>query len=202
MNIETIIFIFFKWCALISALMVVIAANPIHSVLFLIMVFCNISALLLLIQVEFLAMVLLVVYVGAIAVLFLFVVMMLNIRLQEPREDFLYYLPIAAIVATLFMIQCAILLYGNLSSVELFNIAKQPEDWAALVEAQLDISSLGEIIYNHFFLHFEIAGIILLVAMIGSIHLTLSKQFNVKKQFIYKQLSRGSLISNTINNQK
>lgn len=201
MNIETIIFFFFKWCTLISGVMVVTAANPVHSVLFLIMVFCNVSALLLLIQVEFLAMVLLVVYVGAIAVLFLFVVMMLNIRLQEPREDFLYYLPVAAIVATLFMVQCAILLYGNLSSVELFVLDRQ-QNWTALLDSQFDISSLGEIVYNHFSLHFEIAGIILLVAMIGSIHLTLNKQFDVKRQFIYKQLSRHSTVPNIVTSNK
>lgn len=177
---------------LISAILVIGAKNPVHSVLFLILVFCNAAGLLILLEVEFLAMIFLIVYVGAIAVLFLFVVMMLNIKLIELSENLLLYLPIGAILALLFLFEIFILIDTDL--IPLFNLnfgdTLNYIQWSSEITSMTNIAKLGMLIYTHYFLLFIIASFILFVAMIGAIMLTLYRHTNVKRQLIYKQLSR------------
>ena len=167
-----------------SSLLVIISKNPIHSVLFLILVFFNTSILFLFSNAEFLAMVVLIVYIGAVAVLFLFVIMMLDINITKLRQTFLNYLPIGLFV-------------GFIILLELFYVVSQSRlDFAQTSFIDNNISSqildntkiIGNILYTDYFLLFQISGIILLVAMIGAIFLTIRKREGIKKQNIYKQI--------------
>ena len=167
-----------------SSLLVIISKNPIHSVLFLILVFFNTSILFLFSNAEFLAMVILIVYIGAVAVLFLFVIMMLDINITKLRQTFLNYLPIGLFV-------------GFIILLELFYVVSQSKlNFAQTSSIDNNISSqildntriIGNILYTDYFLLFQISGIILLVAMIGAIFLTIRKREGIKKQNIYKQI--------------
>ena len=169
---------------IISSLLVIISKNPIHSVLFLILVFFNTSILFLFSNAEFLAMVILIVYIGAVAVLFLFVIMMLDINITKLRQTFLNYLPIGLFV-------------GFIILLELFYVVSQSKlNFAQTSSIDNNISSqildntkiIGNILYTDYFLLFQISGIILLVAMIGAIFLTIRKREGIKKQNIYKQI--------------
>lgn len=210
-----ILFDLFASIALISAIMVILSRNPIHSVIFLILVFCNATGLLILLRTEFLAMMFLIVYVGAIAVLFLFVVMMLSIKVHEVNENLWRYLPIGGIISVslIFLINLALVLDSDFSSIlnwgskaglidSLGSSASDPEDiffrdqrsWSALVDPIIttNIESLGYLLYTYYFYHFLIASLILLVAMIGAIVLTLCKRRNAsKKQVIFQQVGRN-----------
>ena len=167
-----------------SSLLVIISKNPIHSVLFLILVFFNTSILFLFSNAEFLAMVVLIVYIGAVAVLFLFVIMMLDINITKLRQTFLNYLPIGLFV-------------GFIILLELFYVASQSKlNFVQTSYIDNNISDqildntkiIGNILYTDYFLLFQISGIILLVAMIGAIFLTIRKREGIKKQNIYKQI--------------
>jgi NADH-quinone oxidoreductase subunit J len=192
---EQILFYLFAFIAVISAIMVISAANPVHSVFFLILVFVNTAAILLMLQVEFIAMILLVVYVGAIAVLFLFVVMMLNIRLVELHENVIRYLPIGGLIGIIFFLEIFIII--RKSDIILGNNASilvGPVNWAENLHTLTNIESLGNLIYTHYYLYFLIAGLILLVAMVGAIVLTLQKSsFESIKQNVHDQVSRLSI---------
>lgn len=193
-EIEYVVSFFFEFFAVISALMIVVSVNPIHSIFFLILVFCNISGLLVLLQVEFLALVFLVVYVGAIAVLFLFVVMMLNIRLQTLNEKFLSYFPISWFITIVFISEVSALIYAGFSSHKLLN-KSDLLNWLVLVNSKSNVNVIGEVIYNYAFHFFELASFILLVAMIGSILLTLRYKSEIKRQIVYRQLSRDQKLN-------
>lgn len=188
----TNLFYFFSFLMLLSSIMVIGAKNPIHSVLFLILVFCNATGLLILLEVEFLAMIFLVVYVGAIAVLFLFVVMMLNIKIIELSENLFLYLPVGAFVAMIFLFEIFLVIDTDLMPVftkttgDLINYI----DWTNKVTYTSNIAQLGNIMYTYYFYLFLVASMILLVAMIGAIMLTLHRNTQVKRQEIYKQISR------------
>lgn len=188
----TNLFFFFSFLMLASSVMVIGAKNPIHSVLFLILVFCNATGLLILLEVEFLAMIFLVVYVGAIAVLFLFVVMMLNIKIIELSENLFLYLPIGAFVAMIFLFEIFLVIDTDLIPVfsktfgDLINFV----DWTSKVNYTSNIAQLGNMMYTYYFYLFLVASLILLVAMIGAIMLTLHRNKQVKRQEIYKQISR------------
>ena len=188
----TNLFYFFSFLMLLSSIMVIGAKNPIHSVLFLILVFCNATGLLILLEVEFLAMIFLVVYVGAIAVLFLFVVMMLNIKVVELSENLFLYLPIGAFVAMIFLFEIFLVIDTDLMPVftkttgDVINYI----DWTNKVSYTSNIAQLGNIMYTYYFYLFLVASLILLVAMIGAIMLTLHRNTQVKRQEIYKQISR------------
>lgn len=188
----TNLFFFFSFLMLASSVMVIGAKNPIHSVLFLILVFCNATGLLILLEVEFLAMIFLVVYVGAIAVLFLFVVMMLNIKIIELSENLFLYLPIGAFVAMIFLFEIFLVIDTDLipvfskTSGDLINFV----DWTSKVNYTSNIAQLGNMMYTYYFYLFLVASLILLVAMIGAIMLTLHRNKQVKRQEIYKQISR------------
>ena len=189
MILYSLTFYLFSSVAVLSALMVISAKNPVHSVLFLILSFVNASGLFVLLGAEFLAMILVVVYVGAVAVLFLFVVMMLDINYIKLREGFLQYLPFGALLGIVLVIELGILFLTDISSN--INSSKMP-----LEPRIYDIENtkmIGEILYTKYFYLFQICGIILLVAMIGSITLTLRDKGGVKRQNIDNQNSVDAL---------
>lgn len=190
MSIDFILFLFFSTFALLSSIMVISLKNAVHSVLFLILVFCNTASLLLLLGAEFLAFMLLIVYVGAIAVLFLFVVMMLNIKSSPFRFNFFSIFPLGLIVSIIFLIQVI-----NVSEhLNMFNLAQNNLIWISwfLEENNLtNIEAVGYVLYTQYSLLFLLAGMVLLVAMIGVIVLTLHQRTDVKKQKIELQLTRN-----------
>lgn len=188
---EQILFYIFSSLAVVSALMVIRAENPVHSVLFLVLVFFNSAGLLLLLEVEFLAMLFIVVYVGAIAVLFLFVVMMLNVKMAKHSNDLLRYLPVGGLVIFVFLMEIFLLVEGDLvSPLSTLESGVQITQWFSLVDRVTNIEIIGQIMYTYYFFFFLAASIILLVAMIGAIVLTLQVQYNVKRQQIFQQVSR------------
>ena len=183
MVLYSLTFYLFSSVAVLSALMVISAKNPVHSVLFLILSFVNASGLFVLLGAEFLAMILVVVYVGAVAVLFLFVVMMLDINFVKLREGFLQYLPFGALLGIVLVIELGILFLTDRSS----NIYNNQTPLQPIVNEVENTKMIGQILYTEYFYLFQICGIILLFAMIGSITLTLRDKGGVKRQNIDSQ---------------
>ena len=183
MYLYSITFYVFSLVAVLSALMVISARNPVHSVLFLILSFVNASGLFVLLGAEFLAMILVVVYVGAVAVLFLFVVMMLDINFVKLREGFLQYLPFGALLGIVLMIELGILfLTKSFSENSLSKFVELP-----IMNEVENTKLIGQVLYTNYFYLFQISGLILLVAMVGSITLTLRDRGQVKRQDISQQ---------------
>ena len=183
MIIYTLSFYLFSGVVVLSALMVISSKNPVHSVLFLILSFVNAAGLFVLLGAEFLAMILVVVYVGAVAVLFLFVVMMLDINFVKLREGFLQYLPFGSILGIVLIIELGILfLSKNFSEMSLVEYSLAPQ-----ITSTENTKLLGSVLYTKYFYLFQLSGLILLVAMIGSITLTLRKKGKSKKQIISNQ---------------
>jgi NADH-quinone oxidoreductase subunit J len=171
--------------AIVSAIGVIAARNPVHSVLFLILTFFNAAGLFVLLGAEFLAMLLVVVYVGAVAVLFLFVVMMLDVDFVELRQGFLSYLPAGLIVAAL--------LFGELFLVANASMGAGGAPIALAPNAPGEVTNaeaIGRVLYTDYLLLFQMAGLVLLVAMIGAIVLTLRHRPGVKRQDIAAQVGR------------
>jgi NADH-quinone oxidoreductase subunit J len=192
MYLEQILFYLFSAIAILSGLMVIRAENPVHSVLFLILTFFNVSGLLLLLKVEFLAMVFLVVYVGAIAVLFLFVVMMLNIKLGRDNNDLLKYLPIGAIVGFIFLMEIFLITRQDYVALATVNFSSTSStQWESMFNSLTNVEVLGQLMYTYYFFFFIVAGFILLVAMIGAIILTMQASANVRRQQVFQQVSRN-----------
>lgn len=190
---EILLFYLFSGLALSASLMVVLSFNPVHSVLFLIIVFCNATGILLLLEVEFLGLVFLVVYVGAIAVLFLFVVMMLNIKLGSEKEAF-KYLPIGVIFGILFVLE--VLLMLNKDLVQLFHFYPAGfsySDWFLMLDSLNNIEVIGQFLYTKHFAVFLVAGLVLIVSMVSAITLTLKTRESLKRQFIHLQVSRNMM---------
>ena len=183
MYLYSITFYVFSLVAVLSALMVISARNPVHSVLFLILSFVNASGLFVLLGAEFLAMILVVVYVGAVAVLFLFVVMMLDINFVKLREGFLQYLPFGALLGIVLIIELGILfLTKSFSENSLSKFVESP-----IMNEVENTKLIGQVLYTNYFYLFQISGLILLVAMVGSITLTLRDRGQVKRQDISQQ---------------
>ena len=183
MYLYSITFYVFSLVAVLSALMVISARNPVHSVLFLILSFVNASGLFVLLGAEFLAMILVVVYVGAVAVLFLFVVMMLDINFVKLREGFLQYLPFGALLGIVLIIELGILfLTRSFSENSLSKFIESP-----VMNDVENTKLIGQVLYTDYFYLFQISGLILLVAMVGSITLTLRDRGQVKRQNISQQ---------------
>ncbi len=168
-----------------SALAVISVRNPVHAVLFLILAFFNAAGLFVLLGAEFLAMLLVVVYVGAVAVLFLFVVMMLDVDFAELRQGFLSYLPAGALVAAALLAELA-LVASAATSADGAPIALAPASQVGVTNAE----SIGRVLYTDYLLVFQLAGLILFVAMIGAIVLTLRHRPGVRKQDITAQVGR------------
>jgi NADH-quinone oxidoreductase subunit J len=187
MVLQALAFYVFAFVVMASAAMVVVSRNPVYSVLFLILAFFNAAALFLLLGAEFIAMILIIVYVGAVAVLFLFVVMMLDINLTELREGFLKYLPVGALIGVVLLAE---ILLG------LGVIGGDPGSLAALNTAGPQVlpventRAIGRVLYTQYFYLFQVAGVVLLVAMIGAIVLTLRARPGVRRQRISEQLYR------------
>lgn len=194
MNIEILLFYIFSSIAIVSSLMLISARNPVHSVLFLVLVFCNAAGLLILLETEFLAMLFLVVYVGAIAVLFLFVVMMLNVRVTELNQSLLRYIPIGGLILIIFLFEIVSVINGDLIPFFSTNLLVFENDffilsqdlntvfWSNQIDPITNVASIGEILYTYYVYCFMVASLILLVAMIGAILLTMRKRTNVRKQ--------------------
>ena len=189
MILPSVMFYLFAVVAVASGVMVVSARNPVHSVLFLILAFFNSAGLFVLLGAEFLAMILVVVYVGAVAVLFLFVVMMLDIDFAELRSGFMLYLPIGALIGLVLLAEL-VLLFGHwviAPGVAGLQAAPMP----AAAPAMSNTRALGDLLYTRYIFAFQTAGMILLVAMIGAIVLTLRHRVGVRRQRIPEQLARS-----------
>ena len=183
MTLQAIFFYLFGGITVASAVMVIAARNPVHSVLFLILSFVNAAGLFVLMGAEFLAMILIVVYVGAVAVLFLFVVMLLDVDFARLRQGFVEYLPAGFLIALVVAIELVYVVSG-LGPSQRAAAAATPEGMVG------NTAALGEVLYTRYFYFFQAAGMILLTAMIGAIVLTLHHKQGVKRQDIGAQVAR------------
>jgi NADH-quinone oxidoreductase subunit J len=186
-GLEAVFFYLFAFMAVAAAFMVISARNPVHSVLYLILTFFNAAALFLLTGAEFLAMILLVVYVGAVAVLFLFVVMMLDVDFAELKQGALQYAPVGAVIGLILLAELVIVVGGYAFSPQLAGTIAHPTPDIA---TRHNTAALGDILYTDYLFHFQIAGMVLLVAMIGAIVLTLRHKPGVKRQSVPAQVAR------------
>jgi NADH-quinone oxidoreductase subunit J len=186
-GLEAVFFYLFAFVAVGAAFMVISARNPVHSVLYLILTFVNAAGLFMLAGAEFLAMILLVVYVGAVAVLFLFVVMMLDVDFAELKSGALQYAPIGAMVGLILAGELVVVLGGYVFSPKLAGEIAKP---IPALAARSNTAALGDILYTDYIYYFQIAGMVLLVAMIGAIVLTLQHKVGVKRQSIAAQVAR------------
>ncbi|ACI98643.1 NADH-quinone oxidoreductase subunit J [Rhodospirillum centenum] len=180
-------FYVFAAILLAAGVMVVSARNPVHSVLYLIVAFFNAAVLFLLIGAEFIAMILIIVYVGAVAVLFLFVVMMLDISFQEIRRTYRQYVPLGALIGTILMAELALVTvsWAVAPDAAASLAAPTPADTAVN-----NTEALGQVLYTHYVFAFQVSGLILLVAMIGAIVLTLRSRGGLRRQVIAQQIRR------------
>jgi NADH-quinone oxidoreductase subunit J len=187
MTVTAAFFYLFAGVTIASAFMVIAARNPVYSVLFLILAFVNAAGLFMLLGAEFLAMILVIVYVGAVAVLFLFVVMMLDVDFAELRQGFLQYLPVGTVIGVIFLIELVLVV-----GAWVVDPAVLRTPMAAIPPASqlTNTEAIGRVLYTQYFYFFQAAGLVLLVAMIGAIVLTLREQVGVKRQNISRQVAR------------
>ena len=186
---HSIFFYTFSIIAVISAIMVTVSKNTVHSVFFLILDFISISCLFIMIGAEFLGMIMLIVYVGAVAVLFLFVVMMLNVAQQKNQwfasQESSSHIPVGLIISTIIFFELIIVIGGWKYKPDLFDLNNSVNNFSAS-----NTHSLGQVLYTDYIHVFQLSGMILLVAMIGAIVLTFRKRTGVKTQSYVKQISR------------
>jgi NADH-quinone oxidoreductase subunit J len=197
MIIQVIAFYAFAAIAIASGVMVVSSRNPVHSVLFLILAFFSAAGLFVLMGAEFLAMILVVVYVGAVAVLFLFVVMMLDIDFAELRQGFLTYLPIGLVIGLILLVELALVFGAWIVSPLAESAARAPSPPPSSIP---NTHALGLVLYTNYIYLFELAGFVLLVAMVGAIVLTLRHREGVRRQSIDRQMARRAEKSLEIKN--
>ena len=187
MILATIAFYIFAAVAVVAGFLVIASRNPVHSVLFLILAFFNAAGLFVLMGAEFLALILLIIYVGAVAVLFLFVVMMLDIDFSELREGFLQYLPVGALIGLIVLMEL-VMVFGTWAfTPEIAAVAASP---IPPLDEMSNVEAIGQVMYTQYVYFFQAAGMVLLVAMIGAIVLTLRKRPDVKRQVIADQVAR------------
>jgi NADH-quinone oxidoreductase subunit J len=185
MILPALFFYLFACLCVASAFMVIAARNPVHSVLFLILAFVNAAGLFVLMGAEFLAMILIVVYVGAVAVLFLFVVMMLDVDFAELRQGFLQYLPVGALIGVILMAELLLVVGAWAIGPGV------PRAIAAPIPPDItNTEALGLVLYTRYIYFFQAAGLVLLIAMVGAIVLTLRHKENVKRQDAGAQIAR------------
>ncbi|WP_026380113.1 NADH-quinone oxidoreductase subunit J [Afifella pfennigii] len=187
MILQSLFFYLFSAVTIAAAFMVISARNPVHSVLFLILAFFNSAGLFILLGAEFLAMILVVVYVGAVAVLFLFVVMMLDVDFVEMRQGFLQYLPVGALIGIILLAELIAVLAGVYIAPE--TAARVAEPTPPLSQMS-NTEAIGSLLYTKYVFFFQMAGLVLLVAMIGAIVLTLRHKEGVKRQDVSAQVGR------------
>jgi len=180
MNFETVLFYLFAAVTVFAALRVITAKNPLHAVLFLVLAFVSSSGIWLLLEAEFLAITLVLVYVGAVMVLFLFVVMMLDINLEQLRKGFWQWFPVGALLASLIVVQMVYVLGDNATNTGM-SAVKHAADYSNTKE-------LGRLIYTDYVYPFELAAVLLLVAMVAAIALTFRRRRDTKTQDISKQV--------------
>ncbi|MHA7829003.1 MAG: NADH-quinone oxidoreductase subunit J [Roseovarius sp.] len=185
MSIAVLSFYLFAVSVLVGGLFTVISRNPVHSVLWLILAFISSAGLFVLLGAEFVAMLLIIVYVGAVAVLFLFVVMMLDVDFAELKAEMAKYMPLALLIGVILLMQFG-LAYGNWQMAEGAQAARA----AVAPEGVENTAALGLLIYDKYFLLFQTSGLILLVAMIGAIVLTLRHRTDIKRQDVLAQMYR------------
>ena len=188
MIVASLFFYLFAGTCVASGFMVIAARNPVHSVLFLILAFVSASGLFVLMGAEFLAMILVVVYVGAVAVLFLFVVMMLDVDFAELRQGFLNYLPIGAVIGVIFLVELLLVVFAWAIGPSVRTAVTTPIEPLASVS---NTAALGAVLYTRYIYYFQAAGVVLLVAMIGAIVLTLRHKEGVKRQSAARQIARS-----------
>jgi len=189
MGLEAFFFYIFSFAAVLSAILVIIARNPVHAVLFLILAFFNAAGLFVLLGAEFLAMLLVIVYVGAVAVLFLFVVMMLDVDFAELRAGFIKNAGMGVLIGGIVLIELIMVLGFHTYSSNIIGNPSAPQPLAA--DNVTNTEALGRILYTKYIFYFQTAGLILLVAMIGAIVLTLRHKPGVRRQSIAAQVARN-----------
>lgn len=211
MEFQTYVWLIFAILSVISAAMTIATSNPVHSVFYLIFTFVNVSALFFLLGVEFLAVIFLIVYVGAVSILFLFVVMMLNIKLVEWTESLTRFVPITLVIGLIFLSQATTLL-DSFSNTNLLTTTNSLETPTAVAEGNLwltvqfidwvrsfinftNAEVLGQFLYTDFSYLFLLSSMVLLVAMIGAIILSLDHHRQIKRQDLYSQISTKSTIN-------
>jgi NADH-quinone oxidoreductase subunit J len=182
--IPALFFYLFAGICVASAFLVIASKNPVHSVLFLILAFSNAAGLFILLGAEFLAMILVIVYVGAVMVLFLFVVMMLDVNFAELRQGFLQYLPIGGVIGIVMLVELALVALTWVTAPDAQQAPTPP------IARVLNTEALGHILYTRYVYFFQAAGMVLLVAMIGAIVLTLHHKPKVRRQSIAEQNAR------------
>lgn len=187
MTVADITFYLFAITVVTAGLFVTLARNPVHSVLWLILAFLSSAGLFVLLGAEFVAMLLIIVYVGAVAVLFLFVVMMLDVDFAELKAEMASYIPMAALIGIILLMQLA-MVFGNWTFSE-EALAQRGAVAPDLNEVQ-NTAALGQLIYDDYILLFQASGLILLVAMVGAIVLTLRHRVDVKRQNVVAQMQR------------
>jgi NADH-quinone oxidoreductase subunit J len=188
MILPALFFYLFAGTCIAAAFMVIASKNPVHSVLFLILAFVNAAGLFVLLGAEFLAMILIIVYVGAVLVLFLFVVMMLDVDFSELRQGSLQYLPVGAFVGIILLIELVLVVFTWTIAPDVQQAIATPTPPLATMP---NTEALGHVLYTRYAYFFQAAGIVLLVAMIGAIVLTLHHKPNVKRQNISDQIARN-----------
>jgi NADH-quinone oxidoreductase subunit J len=194
MALQAIAFYLMATVTVLAALAVVLARNPVHSVLFLITAFFSAAGLFVLLGAEFLAMLLVVVYVGAVAVLFLFVVMMLDVDFAALRQGFARYLPIGGVIAGILTIEMVVVA----TAIATNGAASKMTGAQASLPDVTNAETIGRVLYTDYVYFFQAAGLVLLVAMIGAIVLTLRHKPGVKRQNIARQTARGPKTGMTI----
>ena len=183
MIFSALFFYLFSAVAVAAAVMVIASRNPVHSVLFLIVAFFNSAGLFVLLGAEFLAMLLIVVYVGAVAVLFLFVVMMLDIDFAELRQGMANYLPVGGTIGLVLLVELTLVVGSWAISPDAIRLSPTPSELT-------NTEALGQLLYTRYIFYFQMAGLVLLVAMIGAIVLTHRRRDGVRKQKIADQVAR------------
>ena len=187
MILPAVFFYLFAGVCIAAAFMVIASKNPVHSVLFLILAFVNAAGLFILMGAEFLAMILVIVYVGAVLVLFLFVVMMLDVDFAELRQGFLQYLPIGAFLGIMVLTDLVLVVGTWVIGPDVEHAITSP---IPPIARMLNAEALGRVLYTQYVYFFQAAGVVLLVAMIGAIVLTLRHKPNVRRQNIAEQVAR------------
>ena len=185
MILPALFFYLFAGVCVASAVMVIVSRNPVHSVLYLILAFVNASGLFVLMGAEFLAMILIVVYVGAVAVLFLFVIMMLDVDFVELREGFIQYLPVGLVIGGIFLFELLLTV-----GVWVINPGVAKTITAPIPTNVSNTEALGLVLYTKYIHYFQLSGMVLLVAMIGAILLTLRHRRDIKRQDVLQQMWR------------
>jgi len=188
MIVQSIFFYIFATICIASAAMVISSRNPVHSVLFLILAFVSASGLFVLMGAEFLAMILIVVYVGAVAVLFLFVVMMLDVDFAELKQGVLQYLPVGIVIGGIFLAELLLVVFAWVIGPGVPQAITSP---IPSLDKMSNTEAIGLVLYTRYVYYFEIAGLVLLVAMIGAIVLTLQHRVRVRRQNVSEQVARN-----------